>query len=54
MRRFGLIALIVALAVSACSTDSDTLTVYSGRSEELIGPLIQQFEEESGIDVAVR
>lgn len=54
MRRFGLIALIVALAVSACSTDSDTLTVYSGRSEELIGPLIQQFEEESGIAVAVR
>ena len=54
MRRFGLIALVAALVVSACSTDTDTLTVYSGRSEELIGPLIQQFEEESGIDVAVR
>ena len=54
MCRFGLIALVVALALSACSTDTDTLTVYSGRSEELIGPLIQQFEEETGIDVAVR
>ncbi len=55
MRRFGPIALAVALVVSACSSGTDdTLTVYSGRSEELIAPLIQQFEEESGIDVAVR
>ncbi len=52
-----LFAVCLALIAAACtpnSSDEQNLTVYSGRSEELIGPLIEQFEEESGIEVSVR
>jgi iron(III) transport system substrate-binding protein len=31
-----------------------TVVVYSGREEELVAPLFEQFEEESGVDVQVR
>ncbi len=30
------------------------ITVYSGRNEDLIGPLVERFEEATGIDVEVR
>jgi iron(III) transport system substrate-binding protein len=48
----------VALAgsvLAACSSGSpDALTVYSGRDQELIEPLIEDFEEKTGLDVEVR
>lgn len=58
------LTLALALALSACSSDDDSgsesaqegdaLVVYSGRNPELIEPLINIFEQKSGIDVDLR
>lgn len=56
----GLLSLSLLIAgcsgTGAVSTDGDdrSLVVYSGRSEELISPLIERFEASSGIEVDVR
>lgn len=50
-----LIATPLLLLSTACDDDeTQSLTVYSGRSADLIEPLLNQFAEESGIDISVR
>ncbi len=61
-RLFLGLLLLAALAfgLSACSDDAQQdedhgqLTIYSGRGESLVGPLIERFEAETGIAVRVR
>ena len=35
-------------------TSAGTLTIYSGRGEDLVGPLLEQFEAATGVDTEVR
>lgn len=49
------IALVVGAAgVAACGGGDDELTIYSGRELALIEPILEQFADDTGIDIAVR
>jgi iron(III) transport system substrate-binding protein len=56
MKRLVLVLALFALA--GCGGDNggqnDTLVVYSGREEEIVKPLFDRFEEQTGIEVDVR
>ncbi|HEX8207007.1 MAG TPA: iron ABC transporter substrate-binding protein [Solirubrobacteraceae bacterium] len=51
-----LLALVgAALAIAACGgDDEDALVVYSGRNEELVGDLLQRYQDDTGAKLEIR
>src|SRR5918992_4132145 len=56
MRRWAAVAgaVGVALALAGCSGGEDRVTIYSGRGESLVGPVLERFSDETGIGIDVR
>lgn len=50
----GLVVLIGALASACGGGERDPLTIYTGRSESLVGPLLEQYSDENDVAIDVR
>jgi iron(III) transport system substrate-binding protein len=48
------IAVLLPLTLLGCSRSRDALTIYSGRTQNLVGPLLERFNRETGIPVDVK
>jgi len=53
--RFAVLGLLMAgLVATGCTSDGgQSLTIYSGRTSELILPILEDFADETGIDISV-
>jgi len=45
---------MAVLAAAGCGDDRDALTVYSGRTEDLVGPILERYSEENDVAIDVR
>ncbi len=53
MRFIFFIVVILLASIIPLAAQDEVLTIYSGRSESLIAPILQQFTDATGIDVEV-
>ncbi|HEV2724091.1 MAG TPA: iron ABC transporter substrate-binding protein [Thermoleophilaceae bacterium] len=53
-----ILGMLVAAALSGCGFGADggpgELTIYSGREQDLVGPLLDRYAKEEGVDIKVR
>ncbi len=56
MKRTAIVAMAMVLGLggASCTGEEPTITVYSGRTENLIGPILENFTQATGIPVEVR
>lgn len=47
------LALLISGLAIACGQDSDKLTIYSAREKDLVGPILKQFQDVTGVEVRV-
>lgn len=50
----ALSAAVAMAGLSACNRGDDKLVIYSGRNENLVRPILEDFTEETGIEISVR
>lgn len=53
-RASSLILLGILILIAGCRSNGDDLVIYSGRSSALVDPLIERFQEQTGLRVGVR
>ncbi len=54
-RRLSTAVLLLALiAAAGCGGGEERLTIYSGRDQALVGPILERFAEETGTGIDVR
>lgn len=52
--RIAAVVAALGLVAASCGGDDADITLYSGRGEELVQPIIDEFEETSGLSVEVK
>ena len=51
----AVVLVVLATGLSAaCGGDGNSLTIYSGREKNLLDPIVEQFQDASGVEVGVK